>query len=184
MTRRGYDGLKALASLRAKLDAESFLEVMHEGGHLWKAHFTFGPPATREAIEETKRQLQVPFPTSYEKFLLYCDGALLYYDTECGQWGFQLYGTKDLFSMNTERRIPYENEWPSHYLIFGASRGDSDLLVLDTAHQSNEEGYYPVIDGEGGYSPAEWVVIAPDFGIWLDRLVVAQGAKYWRWYPQ
>jgi hypothetical protein len=176
-------GLLALKTLRSLLDAESNLEVIHEGGHLWKAHFTFGTPATREAIEETKRQLQVSFPASYEQFLLYCDGAVLYYDTEYSQWGFQLYGTKDLFSINAERREPYENEWPSHYLIFGTSRGDSDLLVIDTAHKSDEEGHYPVIDGDSGYSPSEWVVIAPDFGTWLDRLVVAQGTKYWRWYP-
>lgn len=183
MARKGYDGLKALTTLRAKLDAESFLEVMHEGGYLWKATCTFNAPAPKEAIVGLREHLGVPLPPAYEQFLLYADGAVLYYDDEYGQWGYQLYGTSDLIARNQHWKKRYGNDWPSTYLAFAESFGDADLLILDTSQPANEGNDCRVIDGDSGYLPSTWRAIAPGFGDWLDRLVVAQGTKYWRWYP-
>jgi hypothetical protein len=179
---KGYDGLTALAALRQKLDATSYLEVIHEGGYCWKAHFTFGSPGRVEAIEVVKSQLQLPLPLAYEQFLLHYDGALLYHDDVYGQWGFQLYGTRDFLTANVERKQPYGEDWPPSYLIFAESLGDADLLVLDTAQPVNEGKDCRVIDGNSSDPPRRWPSAARSFGDWLDRLVVAQGAKYWRWY--
>lgn len=181
MTRKGYDGLSALVALRGKLDAFSCLEVIHENGHCWKAHFTFNEPATREDLEAVKRQVQLPLSPTYEQFLLHCDGALLYYDDEYGQWGFHLYGTQELFLANEQQKDIHE-DWPLTYLTFAESFGDADILVFDVAQPVENDTDYRVLDGDSADYPREWVVAAPSFGDWLDRLVVAQGAKYWRWY--
>lgn len=184
MENKSYAGLAALEALRRILDARSYLEVIHEGGYCWKAHFAFGPPATGEDIEAMKAELQVPLPHAYEQFLLLCDGALLYYDDVYGQWGFQLYRTRDLLTENVRWKERYEQDWCSSYLAFAESKGDADLLVLDTAQSKDNGKDYCVIDGDSGYLPPKWRVAAPSFSDWLDRLVVAQGAKYWRWYQK
>jgi len=175
------DGLTALASLRSKLDTASSLEVIHEDGYISQAYFTFNPPAKAEEIDELKRSLRVPLPKAYEQFLLQYNGALLYYDKKYGQWGFQLYGTREILEGNKVCWEKFGDEWPHAYLVFAKSRGDTDRLILDTAHFVNERDCR-VIDGDGDDSPPRWTVAARSFGDWLDRLVVAQGAKYWRWY--
>ena len=182
MNEKAYNGLHALAALRSKLDATSHREVIQEGGYCWNAHFVFKSPTTLKALEKMKAQLQLPLPKAYEAFLLYSDGALLYHDDVYGQWGFRCYGTQDLFSANAKRQTPYGNDWPHSYLIFAESLGDADLLVFDTAQLTEEADDCPVIDGDSGYLPHAWTTITRRFDDWLDRLVVAQGAKYWRWY--
>src|SRR5438552_4122609 len=110
MVANRYDGLTALAALWRKLDETSYLEVIQEGGYLWKARFIFYPPATIEAIEEVKRQLRLPLPFAYEQFLLHYDGALLHHDDVYGQWGFRLYDTKDLLTTSMHKKKPYGND--------------------------------------------------------------------------
>jgi len=39
--------------------------------------------------------------------LFYSDGAVLYYDDEYGQWGYQLYGTNDLVARYASFRDYY-----------------------------------------------------------------------------
>ena len=180
-SRQTYDGLTALSALRSKLDAASSLDVIQENGYLFKAHFIFNPPAKPEQVDELKRSLPVLLPMAYERFLLQYNGALLYYDKEYGQWGFQLYGTADILKANETCQQIYKDMWPPQYLAFAKSRGDTDRLILDTSDFVNERDCW-VIDGDGDDLPHDWTAAAQSFGDWLDRLVVAQGAKYWRWY--
>jgi hypothetical protein len=168
--------------LRSKLDDSSHLEVIQEGGYCWNAHFAFGEPATLEAIKDIEEKLQLPFSPAYEEFLLYSDGALLYHDDVDGQWGFRLYGTKDLMKANLRFKERYKRSYSPTHLAFAESLGDADLLLLDTAQLVKNGRDYRVIDGDSDDSPAQWKVAARSFCDWLDRLVVAQGAKYWRWY--
>ncbi len=182
MTKDGYSGLAALKTLQQRLDPTSHLKVIHEGGYSWKAHFEFNAPATRGDLEVIKGQLWLPIPSHYEQFLLYCNGALLYHDDRYGQWGFRLYGTQDLFVENVRCKELYGEDWSSAYLAFAESLGDADLLVLDTAQLKDEGRDCRVVDGNGDDPPPLWKAAARSFSDWLDRLVVAQGAKYWRWY--
>jgi hypothetical protein len=156
--------------------------VIHEGGYCWKAHFTSNDPARPESLEVLKRQLPMLLPVNYERFLRQYDGALLYKDDEYGQWGFKLYGTMELISANTDFKKRYKDNWPLAYLVFAESLGDADGLILDTAQPADKGKDCRVIDGDSGEPLTEWVAAAPSFGKWLERLVVAQGAKYWRWY--
>jgi len=182
MAKPPYDGITALRTLRDRLDEAASLEVIHPGGHVWKAYFTFKPSAAVEEIEVVKQEMQISLPPAYERFLGFSNGALLYHDKEYGQWGFRLYSTQELFLANVRRRKPYGDAWPTTYLIFAESLGDSDLLVLDVSQPIDGGDDCHVIDGDSGYLPHEWRSAARSFGKWLDRLVVAQGAKYWRWY--
>ena len=176
-----YDGLTALKRVQSKLDPSSHLAVLSEGGQEWNAYFSFHAPATKENVEELARRWVLP-PT-YEQFLLYCDGAVLYKDDIYGQWGYHLYGTQEIVKANTYYGSIYEEQWLSSYLTFGRSLGDRDLLLMDTSQCTVESKECYVIDGNSECLPQEWSPIARNFGAWLDYLVVAQGAKYWRWFP-
>ena len=182
LTQKENDVISSLAVLKSKLSTRSTLEVIHEGGYCWEAHFTFNNPVTEENLETLRKDLSLSLPPNYERFLRQSDGALLYYDDNYGQWGFRLYGTKELFAANKRWKDVYKEDWPSTYIAFAESLGDADKLVFDVAQPALEGTDYVVIDGDSGYLPSKWTTTAaPSFGDWLDRLVVAQGAKYWRW---
>lgn len=180
MTRNSQDGLNAIKAVQSKLDSSSHLEVLSERGRRWKAYFSFSSPASEESLTPVLTKWRLP-PT-YQQFLLYSNGALLYNDDVYGQWGFQLYGVDELLPKNDLWRGLYSDGWSPSYLVFAESLGDSDLLLLDTERFSNIDEECYVTDGDTGYPVRTWRTIAPSFGVWLGRLVVAQGAKYWRWY--
>jgi hypothetical protein len=179
MTENMIEGLNSLKLIQSKLDTESHLEVISEGARCWKAFFAFEPSAKKEELEPI--QARWSLPRTYEQFLRYTNGALLYYDDVYGQWGFQFYGTKELLTKNALWQSLYSG-WSTSYLAFAESRGDADLLLLDTSRPSNIASECYVIDGDTGYPAHTWQPIGQSFGKWLARLVVAQGAKYWRWY--
>lgn len=175
-------GLAALTALKTMLNANSSLEVIHEGGYKWEARFIFHEPAKENEIIAVEQELSTQLPNTYRQFLRQCNGAILYYDSSYGQWGFHLYGTEELAVKNKERRKPYGDTWPSSYLIFAESLGDADLLILEMANAARQGKDCRIVDGDSGYLPEQWRIAAPNFESWLDRLVVAQGAKFWRWY--
>ncbi len=180
MSEKISNGLKAVTFLQSRLDASSHLEVLNEGAHYWKAYFSFAQRAYKDQLEPIKRRWELP-PT-YEQFLLHHNGALLYYDDVYGQWGYQLYNTEELIAKNEQWQHIYEDDWSPTFLVFAESFGDTDLLLIDTKQPSNVSGESYVIDGDVAYPSSEWRRIARSFSEWLDRLIVAQGAKYWRWY--
>ncbi len=55
-----------------------------------------------------------------------------------------------------------------------------DVLIFDLTKPTKDDKDCLVIDGESGELPHTWMKASRSFGEWLDQLVVAQGAKYWR----
>ena len=178
------NGLFALKALRSQLDEYLSLDIISEGGHKWKASFEFYDPATPEMLDELQAQLIHPIPFNYEQFLRYSNGALLYYDSVYGQWGFRLYGTRNLVKANKRFRMKNKGfEGDVHnYIAFAESCGDADVVVFDTQRKTQEGIDCAVIDGDAGYPPKLWQSITSSFSNWFNYLVVAQGSKYWRWY--
>jgi hypothetical protein len=182
MAEKEYRGLMALASLQRKLDADASLEVMHEGGYSWQASFAFAAPASPDELQKIKAELPFPLPAAYEQFLLLSDGALLYHDKKYGQWGFSFYGVKELREKNRQWSQRYSENWSPYYFVFAEALGDADLLLLDGAKPTRDGLDCRVMDGDSGYLPNEWDAASRSFDEWLDHLIIAQGAKYWRWY--
>jgi hypothetical protein len=181
MIKDTHEGLNAIQLVQSKLDKSSHLEVISERANCWNAYFSFEPPAKMENLERVKARWQLP--QTYEQFLIHYDGALLYNDDNYGQWGFKLYGTSELIEKNALWQSLYEDGWSPFFLVFAETLGDADLLLLDTKLQADPTAESYVLDGDTGYPVSTWYPIARSFGEWLDHLVVAQGAKYWRWYP-
>jgi hypothetical protein len=168
---KATDGLKAL---RARLDDSGAMTVQHENGYVWEASFEFYDPATADELQSLRNQ-GIALPEEFTAFLLYSNGALLFHDKEYGQWGFRLYATHELQEANHTfaARYPEAREKIPGILVVAESLGDGDVITV------NHAGV--VVDGDSGYSPQSWKPIAKNFGSWLNYVIVAQGAKYWRW---
>lgn len=117
-------------------------------------------------------------PNTFREFLKISNGATLFKDIKYGQWGCNILSLDELISVtNTVRSWGYELR--AEWLVFATWLGDCDVIAFDLS-KTKDEDY--VIDGEQGIPTKNWVTIKGGFSKWLDRLIVSQGAKYWRWF--
>lgn len=175
------DGLSAIEALRSRLSVDGFLAVIHPGGHVWEARCSFASPATEPDISVIEAHLEAVIPKALRDLLLCYNGITLYEDMEYGQWGFRICGTEELLSLNSDLRQRFAEQWPPNFLAFARELSDLDVLILDTGRPTAEGEDCRVVDGDSEYEPSEWRTASISFGAWVDHLVVAQGAKYWRW---
>lgn len=171
--------LECIQALRESLGTVSQLEVLHEGGYKWMAGFEWHTPATLKEIDHLDKALDTAVPTAYKSFLRLSNGAMLYKDEEFGQWGFWLYSVKDL----TSRQAVWHTTLglPSELLVFCECLGDADLLILDTSQPTPDNLDCAVVYAEEAIPVSDYKVISYSFHEWIDHLIVAQGAKFWRW---
>lgn len=172
--------MKAIDSLKKRLTKDNILNVQNEAGFLAEASFAWNKPASDEEIQQFEVANGIKLPESFKEFLKLSNGATLFKDTLYGQWGCNILGLSELPKVTCEaknRGYNISDKW----LVFATWLGDGDMLVFDLAkHNTGEKNY--IIDGDQGYQTDDWEYIKGDFSKWLDRLIVAQGAKYWRWY--
>lgn len=171
--------MKVIKALKSRLSKKNTLLIQNEGGHISEAGFYWNSAATAKEIQEFESNNQVILPEEYKQFLKISNGALLFKDIDYGQWGCNILGLNEIFNVTKDKKgrgCLFNN-----YIIFATWIGDGDVLIFDlNKYKSGIKDY--IIDGDQGYQANEWVYIKGGFGKWLDRLIVAQGAKYWRWY--
>ncbi len=172
--------MKSIESLKERLSANNTLVVQNERGFVSEAGFIWNKPATQKIIEDFMHINKITLPSSYIDFLKIANGATLFKDTQYGQWGCKILGLEELITTN-ELIKSYGVEIQDSWLIFATWYGDGDILVFDLEKYANKESNY-ILDGDQGYSSDNWNYIHGGFDKWLDRLIVSQGAKYWRWY--
>jgi hypothetical protein len=176
---RRQSKMKAIDSLKKRLNASMVLSVQNEGGHLSEAGFKWNQPADSEEIQQFEILNGIKLPETYKEFLGISNGATLFKDVKYGQWGCEILGLNELMQMTLEsknRGYHIKDKW----IVFATWIGDGDILLFDiTKSNENEKNY--IIDGDQGYQTDEWDYIKGGFENWIDRLIVAQGAKYWRW---
>lgn len=170
--------MKSVYSLKERLSEEGTLIVQNERGFIMEAEFKWNAPAAEADITAYEREKNITLPGSYKDFLKLANGAVLFGDKKYGQWGCRIYGTTGLSAINEEVR-----SWlqlPDTWLVFAAWLGDRDLLIFDMDKYASGDKNY-IIDGDECDTEDEFGYIKGGFETWLDRLIVAQGAKYWRW---
>ncbi|MCL5290247.1 MAG: SMI1/KNR4 family protein [Firmicutes bacterium] len=172
--------MKAITALKSRLSQNNTLYIQNEGGHLSEAGFEWNEPATIEEIYEFEGQNQILLPETYKEFLRISNGALIFKDIQYGQWGCKVLGLNDILKV-TSKKIKVGCQLKKYWTVFATWLGDGDMLVFDlNKYKAGEKNY--IIDADQGYQTNKWVYIQGDFSKWIDRLIVAQGAKYWRWY--
>ena len=166
-------------ALQNRLGSDKSLRVVEYRGYEWIATMEWNDPASSERIKWLKENLDIPLPGNLGLFLMLNDGCTLFKDKEFGQWGYYLYSTEEVISKRKMWSEIYP-EWPSNYLVFGECLGDSDLLVMDTEKLSSDRAECQVHCFPHA-CPSEKEVMSETFQNWLDYLIIAQGAKFWRW---
>jgi hypothetical protein len=167
--------------LRRRLSADGRLEVAHSG-NLWTAAFEWFPPTSTDIILETQGQLGKTLPKDYASFLSsVSNGAVMFFDVQYGQWGFKIYGARELLEKQRFWQHSLEGKWKSHFIAFAENFGDEYVMVFDLERPTSDVMSYTVVQGSPYDPVAYWLAASRSFHEWLDHLVTAQGAKYWEW---
>lgn len=171
--------MRAIEVLKTRL-LNNKLMIQNENGFTAEVGFEWNTPTNDKDISKFESETGVVLPDSYKRFLKLSNGASLFKDTQYGQWGCVLLGLNDILRVTNEvkdRGYELENLW----VVFAIWLGDGDVLVFDLGkHKLGEKNY--ILDGDQGFQTDDWEYLKGDFEKLIDRLIVAQGAKYWRWY--
>ena len=172
--------MKPIEVLKSRLLKNNTLFVQNENGYFEEAKFEWNKPITDNQIDNFEKANNLKLPISYINFLKMSNGALLFKDIQYGQWGCKILGLDELMDV-TKQVSTWGYDLKPGWIVFSTWLGDCDILVFDLNKSGNGVRNY-IIDGEQGEKVDDWVNIKGDFAVWIDRLIVAQGAKYWRWY--
>lgn len=165
--------------LKTRLTSNNTLYVQNEDGSYGEVEFIWNQPATKEEIISFEKKNNIVLPEGYKNFLEISNGAILFKDVEYGQWGCKILGLSELENANDNvKKWGYivKDSW----LVFATWIGDTDILIFDFDKLEENKDY--ILLGQPIYNSDKWSYIKGDFINWIDRLIVAQGAKYWTWY--
>jgi hypothetical protein len=171
----------AISVLKKQLPSNQQLEITHSG-YVWKASFRWSEPATTEITRDVNASFNNWLAKDYIEFLeQISNGVVLYYDSEFGQWGFELYGTDKLFAKQKfwQKSIPIK--WESYFIAFGEIFGEANALVFDLSKPSTNQDSYSVLEASAIDPIDYWPLASRSFHEWIDHLITAQGDKYWIW---
>ena len=180
MTSKGSDCMVSISALKKRLSDNNTLIVQNEDGNISEAGFIWNFPVTLEEIQSFEKNNKIELPIEYIEFLQISNGAILFKDMEYGQWGCKILGLNEILAVTNELK-QYGLQLKPFYIPFATWLGDGDVLLFSMDKYKTDRKNY-IIDGDEGYRADEWEYINGNFKKWLDRLIVAQGAKYWRWY--
>jgi len=170
--------MKSILALKERLTKDNTLVVQNEKGFIMETEFEWQQPATDEDILNLENK-GITLPDSYKDFLKISNGASLFKDKKYGQWGCKIYGTNELVEINKKIRL-WREKFLDLWLVFATWIGDEDVLIFDMDKYNSGVKKY-ILDGDECDSEDEFCYINGDFEKWIDRLIVSQGSKYWRW---
>ena len=172
--------MKPIETLKRRLTVNNTLFVQNESGFSGEMGFEWKEPATALEINDFEEKHNIILPEDFKRFLKVSNGAILFEDIQYGQWGCKIYGLDEITDITNEVK-GWGYELKPEWLVFATWLGDCDILIFDLNKSKNGINNY-IIDGEQGERIEDWTNIKGNFEKWIDRLIVAQGAKYWRWY--
>jgi hypothetical protein len=161
--------LATLNALKSRMNDNKIILVQSDSGYCTPCEFIFNPPASLDEINDFLSNMQASLPKDYETFLLIHNGAHLFSD-EFGS-SVQLYSLDEI--------LAYHNSYmPEGWYPIANVLGDTVFIDSSSNQQGNEEYLYWHPSGEAYLDSRN---LGLNFEIWLDRLVISQGSKYWEW---
>lgn len=172
---------EAITKLKKQLSNNQLLEVSHSD-HIWEASFQWSEPIESKNLEEVSSLFNNRLPKDYTIFLnQVTNGAILYYDSEYGQWGFEIYGTEKLCLKQKLWKKSISVDWESRFIAFGEIFGEANALVFDLSKPTINQDSYAVLETSALDPIKYWPLASRSFHEWVDHLITAQGDKYWLW---
>jgi hypothetical protein len=156
-----------LEALKKRLYSKGLLEVQQEKGYVGKMKVTFNSPATEKELQK------LPFivPEDYEEFLRLHNGGLIFSHPKYGR-GFELFTIDEIL----EHRAILGYDYPDNWFPIAYGYDGCYLIVTDKVVGN---GYLYVMDT--GYNFEDNMFIGMTFEDWLEKIVIAQGSKFWEW---
>jgi hypothetical protein len=171
--------MKTIEVLRSRLSERNTIFAQSEEGFFREVGFVFNDPIGIDAINQFELTHRIVLPESYKKFLQIANGATLFEDIKYGQWGCVIYSLEQiLVKTNFMKSIGFELH--DSWIVFAEWLGDCDILIFDLEKAKLKKANY-IIDGDSGYASTVGRYLNGDFETWIDRLIISQGEKYWRW---
>lgn len=166
--------MTGLEKLNVLVGEKEFIELEKNDsdGNRICVSFKMNPASSIEEIERIECSTGIKLPVDYKQFLKKYNGARIY-DYE-GIDGFAILGCDEIEKANNFARATYEEDWPTHLLVFAKYIGESNYLAFNTLNQENS-----IVDCFFEEMPDNWDIIAKDFDNFLDRLIDSNGRKYW-----
>jgi hypothetical protein len=130
-------------------------------------------PADLSGLEK----LHWSIPGDIREFWSEAQAGTLFKDVEYGQWGTEILTPADALQETETQSRMRPRDYRTGDLVLGRFLGDQDLLVLrcDESQQDFASVYIALpLD-----SRSEWPQVACSFCEFLQRLMVAQGDKFW-----
>lgn len=160
---------KTLDALRQRLVDNSML-IQYEGAIVSKVTCTFNSPASEKEISRVSELSEFDLPREYVDMLRYSNGFRLFDDIYNG--GYQIYSVDEVFEDYNLVRPP------DHWIPIGGYCGD--LIYIDTSKK--ETGYLIFQDPTEIPTPTYRFTIG--LSDWLEKLILAQGNQFWRWWEK
>ncbi|WP_025029019.1 SMI1/KNR4 family protein [Caldalkalibacillus mannanilyticus] len=159
-----------IESLKKRLNTSSQLTIQNEEGNISHVEFKFNPPKKQDEISIFENISSWLIPEDLKTFLLIHNGAILFNDIECGG-GIEILSLEDY----KEQHLDY---MPSTWYPIAYYHGDC-LLVDSDRCRAGRNDYLVYHESCTSVEDAKYLNL--NFEIWLDRIIIAQGAKYWTW---
>ena len=137
-------------------------------------NFEWNTPAEQSAIENFEEETGFLIPDYYKEFLLCSNGGIIYKSSDEDD-GYELLGIEEIKEY-TEELNEAGYDIPKGCFIFLRCAFSADILLFDANKDSNY-----ILDGDAGYSSNRWEYIKGDFNNFFGRLVLCNGAMFWRW---
>jgi hypothetical protein len=158
-----------LKALKDRLDENNSMAVQLDKGGVYRAVFTFNPPATEQEVVQFENEMNVRLPADFRSFLLLHNGAQLFQDEKTGG------GYKLLSLERIKDRYHKFKDMPKNLLPVSRNNGDYFFIDADRVRRGSRN-YLVRFDHED--DPCD---VNLNFETWLDRLIISQGAAFWEW---
>ncbi|NPC93412.1 SMI1/KNR4 family protein [Bacillus sp. WMMC1349] len=152
-----------IACLKKTVSKYGTFPMLIQGGDVLEdPYFYFNDPATDKQIDDLEKALNVKLPKDYKVFLGLHNG-IEFID------GIEVLSIKDVLTYNEIQDLP------KGYILIGYHDAGHYIIDTNKYHKGLDYMYYK--DGLDDMNEAE--ALGSSFEIWLDRILSANGNKYW-----
>ena len=164
-------------SLKDRLCENSTLKVQHAGGELYMTYFSWRQPANKDKINNLQENSGWRLPRDFIEFLLVSDGASLFCN-KMDESRVELYSVNEIneYYEDYAKGDGYLRTYPPEWVMIGEYSGYGEYFFIDSKKVKDGENRCMI-----NVSVGNIISMEIDFTTWLDRLIVAQGERFWLW---
>ncbi|MFE3573671.1 SMI1/KNR4 family protein [Lysinibacillus sp. NPDC059133] len=161
-----------LTSLNKRLEKKKPITIQREYGETLNVTCDWNKPVTGQELKEFSLKTNHILPEDFCSFLKLCNGGKLFSD---GVDYFELFTLKEILNYLIEYDINlnYKSAYDKNWYMIGYYKGYGDYLFIDSEKVANGDDDYLIYVQVGDIQR-----LSMDFETWLDRFIVAQGARY------